>query len=153
MLSYVPVRFDLYRAVRPALRWTLQCLVGFADHSGKCWPSVRKIAEVTGLSKSTAARHLHALAVAGIVTRKRRPGGVYVYIIDEGYLPAKVSRRSGASVPKQALIRKPVKNTDRSPVIDQNDSWQPRLRAWDRSGFWLPHWGPRPNEAGCWAPL
>jgi hypothetical protein len=28
MLAYIPVRFDLYRIIRPHLRWTLQCLVG-----------------------------------------------------------------------------------------------------------------------------
>ncbi len=53
MLEYVPVRFDLYRTVRAPLRWTLQCLVAHADRTGKCWPSVRRIAEVAGMSKST----------------------------------------------------------------------------------------------------
>ena len=58
MLAYVPVAFAAYRPLKAHLRWTLQCLVGFANASGFCFPSVRKLADVTGLSKSTVARHL-----------------------------------------------------------------------------------------------
>src|SRR5215216_1341650 len=53
LLAYIPVRFDLYRTVRRHLHFTLQCLVGFADKAGQCWPSCRKLAAVAGLSKST----------------------------------------------------------------------------------------------------
>ncbi len=99
VLDYVPVRFDLYRPLRPALRWTLQCLVGFADRTGRCFPSVRKLAAVTGISKSTVSRHLAALERAGIMTRQRKPGGVYAYQLDRRFLPAarQVShKRAGA---------------------------------------------------------
>jgi DNA-binding IclR family transcriptional regulator len=108
MLEYVPVRFDLYRPLKPCLRWTLQCLVAFADRTGKCWPSVRKLAEVAGLSKSTAARHLSALAIAGVVTRKRLPGGVYRYVIDGRFLPASrgVSHSAEHAVPPAPDRRK-----------------------------------------------
>ena len=88
MLDYVPVRFDLYRPLRPALRWTLQNLVAFADRTGRCFPSVRKLAAVTGISKSSVSRHLAALERDGIVTRQRRPGGVYAYTIASRFLPA-----------------------------------------------------------------
>src|ERR1041384_8098630 len=88
MLAFVPVRFDLYRTVRPALRWTLQNLVAFADRGGRCFPSVRKLAAVAGISKSTASRHLAELARDGLLTRQRRPGGCYAYRIDSRFLPA-----------------------------------------------------------------
>jgi DNA-binding transcriptional ArsR family regulator len=88
MLAYVPVRFELYRAIRPHLRWTLQCLIGFADRAGRCFPSIRKLAEVTGLGKSTVSRHLAALVRAGLIHRTRKPGGVYVYAVDSRFLPA-----------------------------------------------------------------
>src|SRR3954452_14997044 len=61
LLAYIPVRFDLYRTVRPALRWTLQNLVAFANRAGRCFPSVRTLAAAAGVSKSTASRHLAEL--------------------------------------------------------------------------------------------
>src|SRR5215217_8009743 len=61
LLAYIPVCFDLYRTVRRHLHFTLQCLVGFADKAGQCWPSCRKLAAVAGLSKSTMSRHLAQL--------------------------------------------------------------------------------------------
>ena len=101
MLAYIPVRFDLYRSIRPALRWTLQCLVGFADRTGRCFPSVRKLAAVAGISKSTASRHLAALERDGNLTRQRKPGGCYAYQIDSRFLPAarEVSYTRRAAVP------------------------------------------------------
>src|SRR4051812_45659515 len=71
MLSYVPVVFDAYRSIRPHLRWTLQNLVAFADRAGRCFPSVRKLASITGASKSSVARHLRALERDKILTRHR----------------------------------------------------------------------------------
>ena len=102
MLAFVPTVFDLYRPLRPHLRWTMQCLVSFADRAGRCFPSVRKLAEQAEISKSTAARHLSALVGSGVVTRKRRPGGVYDYQIDRRFLPrAPVSHHQAEGVPRQ----------------------------------------------------
>ena len=58
MLAFVPVAFDVYRPLKPRLRWAMQCLVSFADRAGRCFPSVRKLAAFAGLSKSTVSRHL-----------------------------------------------------------------------------------------------
>src|SRR6478735_12486277 len=102
MLAFVPVVFDAYRTVRPALRWTLQNLVAFADRTGRCFPSVRKLAAFAGLSKSAVSRHLRDLVEAGVITRQRRPGGVYDYEIDRRFLPrAPVSHQRAAGVPRQ----------------------------------------------------
>jgi len=87
MLAFVPVAFDLYRPLKPRLRWAMQCLVSFADHAGRCFPSVRTFAVHAGVSKSAAGRDLADLAEAGLITRKRRPGGVYVYRIARKFLP------------------------------------------------------------------
>jgi len=57
MLAFVPVVFDAYRTVRPALRWTLQNLVGFADRAGRCFPSVRKLAAVAGVYRPRFLGH------------------------------------------------------------------------------------------------
>jgi DNA-binding IscR family transcriptional regulator len=154
VLTYVPVVFDIYRPLKPYLRWTLQCLVGFADQSGKCFPSVRKLAEVTGLSKSTVARHLTELAKIGAIARHRRPGGVYSYRIEARFLPAlRVSHVRRAAVPRARTEEQPIKNRNDSAILDNRSQWQARLRSWEKSRFWLNSWGPKPNEPGCFAPV
>jgi DNA-binding transcriptional ArsR family regulator len=152
MLAFVPVVFDAYRTVRPALRWTLQNLVGFADRTGRCFPSVRKLAAVAGLSKSTASRHLADLARDGILTRQRRPGGCYSYTIAARFLPAaRVSHKRDQAVPPARTEENPIKkNPDGLP--DDSAKWKARLRSWRKSRFWLPFWGPKPTEAGCFVP-
>ena len=103
MLSFVPTVFDLYRPLKAHLRWTLQNLIAFADHTGRCFPSVRKLAAFAGLSKSAVSRHLQDLVECGAITRQRRPGGVYDYEIDPRFLPrAPVSHQRTEGVPRQA---------------------------------------------------
>src|SRR4051794_32789240 len=87
LLPFVPVTFDLYRPLKPRLRWAMQCLVSFADHAGRCFPSIRTFALHAGISKSAAGRDLAELAEARLITRKRRPGGVYVYRVARRFLP------------------------------------------------------------------
>src|SRR4029078_4326828 len=87
MLAFVPTVFDLSRRLRPRRRWAMQCLVSYADHAGRCFPSLRNFAVQAGISKRAAGRALPELAEAGLVTRKRRPGGVYVYQIARRFLP------------------------------------------------------------------
>src|SRR3954463_12189118 len=97
MLAFVPVAFDLYRPLKPRLRWAMQCLVSFADHAGRCFPSVRTLALHAGISKSAAQRDLAELEAEGLVSRKRRPGGVYVYRIDRRFLPKVAPRKLSQS--------------------------------------------------------
>src|SRR3954449_12623105 len=101
MLAFVPVAFDVYRPLKPRLRWAMQCLVSFADRTGRCFPSVRKLAAFAGLSKSAVSRHLQDLVEAGVVSRKRRPGRGYVYEINARFLPrAPVSHPREVGVPR-----------------------------------------------------
>ena len=100
MLPFVPVTFDVYRPLKPRLRWAMQCLLSFADRTGRCFPSVRKLAAFAGLSKSAVSRRLRDLVECGVITRQRRPGGVYDYEIDPRFLPrAPVSHQRAATVP------------------------------------------------------
>src|SRR3954468_14088569 len=87
MLAYVPVIFDVYRPLKPRLRWAMQCLVSFADHAGRCFPSIRTFAVHADISKSAAGRDLAELEAEGHLTRTRRPGGIYVYQIARRFLP------------------------------------------------------------------
>src|SRR3954454_5706009 len=102
MLAFVPVAFDLYRPLIPRLRWAMQCLVSFADHAGRCFPSVRTFALHAGISKSAAQRDLADLEAEGHVTRKRRPGGVYVYRINRRFLPRMASRKLSQTRDRQS---------------------------------------------------
>lgn len=154
MLTYVPVVFDIYRPLKSHLRWTLQCLVGFADTQGRCFPSVRKLAEVTGHSKSTVARHLRDLEKLSAISRARRPGGVYSYRIDARFLPAtRVSHAQRTAVPGTRREEQSTKNKSASVDFVSEVPWKKRMRGWQERRFWLPQWGPKPEEAGCFAPV
>src|SRR3954454_19610051 len=165
MLPFVPVAFDVYRPLKPRLRWAMACLVSFADRAGRCFPSVRRLAAFAGLSKSAVSRHLRDLVECGVITRKRRPGRGYDYQIDPRFLPrAPVSHPRSEGVPRQAgQETKPGKQTREArgrarfanrgvsygEVPDERAKWEARLRSWRQSRFWLPFWGPKPGEAGC----
>src|SRR4051812_22226966 len=168
MLAFVPVAFDVYRPLKPRLRWAMQCLVSFADRAGRCWPSIRKLAAFAGLSKSAVSRHLRDLVECGAITRQRRPGGVYDYEIDPRFLPrAPVSHSRAVGVPRQAgQETEPRKQTRGArprarfakvglsfgEIPDDRAKWDARMRSWRQSGFWLPLWGSKPGEAGCIVP-
>ena len=167
MLAIVPRISTCTARFGAHLRWTMQCLVSFADRAGRCFPSVRKLAEQAEKSKSTAPRHLSALVGSGVVTRKRRPGGVYDYQIDRRFLPrAPVSHHQAEGVPRQTgQETEPGKKTGTRKRAQFAKSkgelrrdprraakWKARLRSWRKSGFWLPLWGSKPGEAGCMAP-
>jgi DNA-binding transcriptional regulator YhcF (GntR family) len=128
LLSFVPVTFDLYRPLKPRLRWAMQCLVSYADHAGRCFPSLRTFAVQAGISKSAAGRDLAELTEAGLITRTRRPGGVYVYQIARRFLPqwakeqmsqhrdryrkarqARRAERAARAVPERGTEEKPDK--------------------------------------------
>lgn len=165
MLTFVPTVFDLYRPLKPRLRWAMACLVSFADRAGKCWPTCRKFAEFADISKSAAQRHLAGLVEAGVVTRKRRPGRGYEYEIDARFLPrAPVSHFRKVDVPLPAgqetepgkQTRSRTRFADRKvsfgELPDERSKWQARLRSWRKSRFWLPIWGAKPGEVGCMIP-
>jgi hypothetical protein len=183
LLSYVPVHFDTYRPLPPRLRWAMQCLVSFADHAGRCFPPIRTFAVHAGISKSAAQRDLAELAALGHVSRKRRPGGCYVYKIARRFLPqwaaeqvsqardrlskALRGRRAAppeTGVPERGTEEKPMKKNQEKERARANfigvqeglprqTEWSPRLRGWLNRRFWLREWGPTPSEPGCMAPL
>ena len=148
MLAYIPVRFDVFRPIRRHLRWTLQCLIGFTNQAGQCFPSVRKLAEVAEIGKSTAARHLAELERTGVLKRARRRGRGFVYTIDSAFLPASkaMSHSRAARVPPGRTEENPKKQSSDSP------NWEARLRRFREQGLWVARFGPRPGEPGCMVP-
>lgn len=174
MLSFVPVTLDLYRTVKRHLHWTLQNLVAYADRDGRCFPSVRTLASVTDIPKSTVSRHLAQLAKLGIITRQRRPGGCYAYVIDGRFLPdmrgvshaePEVSHQSEKPVPPGPTEEKDSKNKEggarafsAKPVSHSpgpHDQWRRRVESWRRSAgkFWLAQWGNTPDQPGHLVPI
>ena len=109
LLSFVPVTLDLYRTVRRHLHWTLQNLVAFADRTGRCFPCVRTLAAATGTPRSTVSRHLAKLAEAGVITRQRRPGGVYAYMIAAAFC----RRSAGCPTRAKRVSHSRERRTDR----------------------------------------
>lgn len=168
MLTYVPVFFSEYKMLRHYTYGTLQYLVGHADRDGVCFPSLRHIARELGLTKSTISRHMDWLEEAGCFTRRRRgPGRSYEYRIAVRYLPAAVSRRRNPGVPpaqteentdKKTQARERARSTDQGKkecdTFDDRVRWERRVKTWhhSRGRFWLPFWGPKPGEAGCFVP-
>ena len=92
MLSFVPVTFGLYRPLKPRLDGRWHVLLA-------CRPCRALLAELrtfavhAGISKSAAQRDLAELEAEGLVSRKRRPGGVYVYRIAHRFLPKLAPRK------------------------------------------------------------
>ena len=135
MLPFVPVTFDLYRPLKPRLRWAMACLVSFADYAGRCFPSVRTFARHAGVSKSAAGRDLAELAEAGLITRKRRPGGVYIYRIPRRFLPRfgvsqHRDRQSGAgSGPRTNRLARGVPASGTEEKTDKKNQGYSRGRA------------------------
>jgi hypothetical protein len=111
------------------------------------------------------------LAEDGIIARQRRPGGVYAYVIAARFLPAArgVSHAQKRGVPPLRTEENPRKKTTgagarfagsgiRSGISfgelpDERSKWEARMRSWRQSRFWLPLWGPKPTEPGCFAPV
>src|SRR4051812_8449901 len=171
MFAIVAVPFDAYAALpSPQHRWILTCLARYADRDGKCWPTLRQLAADARMSLSTVCRRLIEMAVLGVFQRERKGVGRYVYQLAEAYRPrwpGRDPRRVSAGerrvpqgeTPEQAKPEKQIREAhprQRFARIDdglpRQPEWEPRLRGWLRSRFWLPTWGLRPDEPGCWAP-
>jgi len=107
------------------------------------------------------------LAEEGVIARQRRPGGVYAYTIASRFLPAArgVSHAREKGVPLAGTEEQAGKKTgyararfaDRKisfgEMADEHSKWQARVRSWRQSRFWLPLWGPKPDQPGCFAPV
>ena len=107
------------------------------------------------------------MAAEGVIARQRRPGGVYAYFIASRFLPAQrgVSHQRERGVPCTRTEEQKGKKTGYAQarfaksgisfgeIPDDRAKWEARLRSWRTSRFWLPLWGPKPTEPGCFAPV
>jgi hypothetical protein len=146
-------------------RWLLMCLARYADREGRCWPSMRQLAVDARMSLASVCRYLRSMADLGVFHRVRQGVGRYRYRLAEAYVPrwpGRVSRQQ-SDVLKGGNQKQTQQSTYRPThkkhgefqeryLHDDSSQWKARLWAWKDSGFWNPFWGPKPSEAGCWAP-
>jgi len=132
----------------------MTCLVSFADHAGRCFPSVRTFAYHAGISKSAAGRDLAALTEAGLVRRKRRPGGVYVYQIAQRFLPCWAKEQVSQAWDRQREARR-ARRAERvargvpEPGTEEKPDKKNQGNARPRAGFGKPgvSYGELPDPA------
>jgi len=159
MLRYTPYVFDLNAGLPRYLRDSAHRMISFANRSGECWFSVRTFGRVAGLSKSSASRHLALLTRPEYAFAGRRwvPGVGYLYRIEPHWLArGAVSHGRAPGVPRVRTKEESAKNKGdfriryEGELPDERGQWAARVRGMAK--FWLPTWGPKPGERGCWVP-
>jgi hypothetical protein len=175
LFQVIAVPFDAFQALpQPEDRWLLTCFSRYVDRAGKAFPSLRQLAADARMSLATVCRRMAVMARLGVFHRERKPGGRYRYVLAEAYRPRWPGRdRRGVPAGEQGVSQaetqevEPTKQArDARPrarfaksgisfgeMPDENAKWQARLRSWRQSRFWLPLWGPKPTEPGCFAPM
>lgn len=75
MLANVSIPVAEIAGIKPTHLTVLAGLLSFTDRSGRCWPSLRRLAQVCGMTLSRVQRAVAEMEQAGIVTRLRRGAG------------------------------------------------------------------------------
>jgi hypothetical protein len=149
----VSIPFDTFRSLpSPAHRWLLTCLARYTDRGGKCWPSMRQLADDARMSLSTVCRRLAEMAALGVFHRERKGVGRYRYTLAGAYRPCRFGRVSAA---QQRVSYDAIQEAKPVSKEESRENWENRIRFWIkfRGLHWNPTWGPRPDEPGCRAPV
>jgi hypothetical protein len=163
VFQIIAVPFDAYAALpSPQHRWLLTCLSRYADRHGKAWPSMRQLAQDARMSLTSVCRYLAAMHDLGVFQRVRRGVGRYVYTLAAAYVPRWSTRVDGRADRRVPASQRGVSGagTQEAKPAKQNRfvedfpeaPWQQRIDSWRTSRFWLPQWGPRPDDPGCFVP-
>jgi len=104
LLSFVAIPLAVLRPLELRHRWLMQVFVSFADPDGKCWPSLKTLAEKSGEHLSWVKRNVKEALDLSYLSREPRQGGGYTYTIDKRFLPVRgkpvlVSRRDPPAAP------------------------------------------------------
>ena len=176
MFAIIAVPFDAFQALpRPEHRWLLTCFSRYVDRAGDGVPVVtsarRRRPHVIGKRQSPYGRAgaswrcftASASPAAATSTSRRKPtdhaGRVVLHWVFQQQKGCFTGRNTRSRAPKQARGAHPRGD---SPIArsasarcrsDERAKWDARLRSWRQSRFWLPLWGPKPTEAGCFAPV
>src|ERR1044072_4114905 len=113
MLAFVPVVIESYRHLPPRLWPVMQVLVAHVGRGGRAWPGVLRMADITGVPRSSVSRYLMMLERADCFTRSRQRGGVWVYQIAARFLPGAIARTAEANaVPSRSRGAVPPRGPD-----------------------------------------
>lgn len=173
MFQIVALPFDTLKDLPPLEFKTLTALLRYVDRAGRCWPSLKQLGQDVGRSEATMSRVMGRLDAAGVFAeRVRREGGRYRYRINARFLPRWPGKASPPATVQvglrslQAIKQTQFKHEERALTrgqfaafkavdgsLPRQVDWEPRLRGWRQSRFWLPTWGPSPAEPDCFAPL
>ena len=176
MFAIIAVPFDAFQALpRPEHRWLLTCFSRYVDRAGTAFPSLRQLAADARMSLASVSRRMAALARLEVFQRERKPGGRYRYrpgrslpsalararcrgvsAAETGCFTGREHRTSRAYQARQRGARAPQfanRKVSFGEIPDERAKWEARLRCWRQSRFWLPLWGPKPTEPGCFAPV
>jgi DNA-binding transcriptional ArsR family regulator len=125
----------------PTSKLVLMALADHANADGECWPAMKRIAELCGITPRQVSTHITALEAAGYVTkgaRRRRDGQLrgWDYLVHSAtsgsLLP--VASGSTASPPAEASFRsEPPENRQVEPVAaaprQRDELWDAMLTA------------------------
>lgn len=119
---------------------------------------MRQLAQDARMSLASVCRYLRSMAELGVFQRKRQGVGRYHYALGTTHIPSWRARVPPAErrVPQDEKQQASPQSKGKAIVdfVGQDDAlkWEARLRGWHKRKLWLPFWGPKPNEPGCWAP-
>jgi len=85
-LPAVMVNFDAYKPLQHRHQWLMMTLASFSDRQGRCWPSLRTIAQKAGRSLAWVSENLKEMHSLGYFKRSRK-AGAYFYEIARRFLP------------------------------------------------------------------
>ncbi len=73
-------------------------LVALAEHGARCWPSIHRLAEMTGYDKRTVRRAIRALERAGLLEVEQQPGKAAIYSLSTPNDPGQSVRGRAVTV-------------------------------------------------------
>jgi biotin operon repressor len=114
----------------PTAKLVLMALADHANSDGECWPSMKRVAELTGISSRQVSTHITKLEGLGYVTkgaRRRWEGQLrgWEYRVNLRQNPTSgsvlpVASGSPASAPAEADFRsEPTENRKKEPLADK----------------------------------
>ncbi len=142
-------------------------LLILADHwredSDCAWPSVGRVAKISGADERTVQRALTRLIRKKVVKREKRRGtsSIFRLIFDprQNDVPYLVWPRRN-DVSPSVKVSPPVRQNDtqsshgtsqlnsEKPKLTGREEWEHRLSSYTAGGKWQPFWGPRPDSSG-----
>lgn len=98
-LPAVMVNIEAYKPLQFRHQWLMMTLASFSDRQGRCWPSLRTIADKAGRSLAWVSENLKEMQALGYFKRSRK-AGAYFYELALRFLPWLKQESAGADSSK-----------------------------------------------------